>query len=249
MKSRYEAYMDGIALSSVDPSIYILNIQPSEAKQSIRTSKVAGRAGARVTRKEQDSTSVTVLFEIHEYDTAKRQLICQKDQKWAEGNILTVSDRPEQRLKCVCEQYPRANAREWTEPVSVVFTGYNPPYWEERIPTTVTTTSSASAYVPGNAPESLVSCVVTASASISTLTLTVGSKSIVLDGIGASANDVITVGYDANNVLFIKKNTTSILNKRTAGSADDLVAKCGEVNTFTTSANTSAVFTVRGCWR
>lgn len=248
MISRYEAFMDGQALSAIDPSVYVLDIQTGDAKRSIRTSKVAGRPGSRVVKKESDSTSVTILFEIHEYDTAKRQDVCRRVQKWANGVILTVSDRPEQQLRSVCESFPKANAKNWTEAVSMTFVGYNPPYWEEKNPTTVPVTSSSDAYVPGNAPESLVSCVATVTSSISSLTLTVGSKSIVLSGIGAVANDKIYIGYDENNILYIKKNTTSILDKRTGASADDLVAKCGSLNTFAVSTGATAVFTTRGCW-
>lgn len=248
MISRYEAYMDGIALSSIDPAIYVLDIQPGEVRQSVRTSQIARRAGARITDKRFESTSVSIVFEIHEYDTVKRQEICQKVQRWANGSILTVSDRPGQELKCVCEVYPKANAKTWTEPLTVGFTAYNPPYWQESIDTSLTVTSSTSVYIPGNAPESLVSAVVTVGASLSSATLAVGSKSIVLSGISASANDVIYVSYDEDYILSIKLNSTSILDKRTADSADDLVAKCGEYNTFSVSSNLSAVFSTKGCW-
>ena len=81
MISRYEAYMDGVALSSIDPSIYVLNLQPGDPVQNIVTRSVAGRPGARVTKRMQNSTSETVVFEIHEYDTVKRNEICQKVQK------------------------------------------------------------------------------------------------------------------------------------------------------------------------
>lgn len=247
MISRYEAYMDGIALSSLDPSIYVLNIQPGDNNPNIRTSKVAGRAGARVIKKSFESLPVTILFEIHEYDTVKRQAVCSKVKKWANGNTLSVSDRPGQKLRCVCEAYPKANAKEWTEAISMTFAGYNPPYWENENATIIKTTSSKKAYIPGNAPETLVSATVTVGASISSLTLTTGVKSLVLT-VSASQNDKIYVGYDENNILYIKKNSTSILGNRTGD--DDLTVPCGEFSTFSVTAdgNVSAVYEARGCW-
>ena len=247
MISRYEAFMDGVPLSSLDPSIYVLNIQPGNNNPNIRTSNISGRAGSRVIRKNFESVSVTILFEIHEYNTEKRQAVCSKVKKWANGKILSVSDRPGQQLRCVCESYPIANAREWTEAVSMTFTGYNPPYWENENATLVKTTSSKKAYIPGNAPETLVSAVVTVNSSISSLTLTTWVKSLVL-AVSAVQNDKIYVEYDENNILHIKKNSTSILDKRTGD--DDLTVPCGEFSSFSVTADgsVSAVFEARGCW-
>lgn len=251
MTSRYEAYMDGTALSTLDSSIYIHDIKYGEVRQNISTSKVAGRPGARVINKDVPSCSVTILFEIHKYGIADRQEVCQKVCKWANGSILTTNDRTGQELKCVCESYPSVSARDWTEQLSVTFAGYNPPYWQDSTPTTATmtgTSNSMSKYVPGSAPEALVSATITANASVSTITLAAGSKTMVLTGMGASTGDTITVGYDDNNILYIKKNGTSILNKRTG--ADDLSVECGKESTFAYAASdrVGVVFSVRGCW-
>lgn len=247
MISRYEAWVDGVALSSIDPSIYVLDIQPGENNPSIRTSKVAGRAGARVTKRVHESLSVNVIFEIHEYDTVKRQAVCNKVKAWANGKFLTVSDRPDQQLRCVCTNYPSANAKAWTEPLTIGFAGYNPPYWEDKKETVIKTTSSKSALVPGNAPETLVSATITVGASISSLTVQTGVKSLVL-AVSAVSGDKVYIGYDDNNILYIKKGTTSILDKRTGD--DDLSVPCGAFSEFSVAASGSvtAEFRLRGCW-
>lgn len=247
MISRYEAWIDGVALSSVDPSIYVLDIQPGGNNPGVRTNKVAGRAGARVTKKSFESLPVNILFEIHEYNTAKRQAVCDKIKSWANGKILTVSDRPDQQLRVVCENYPVATAKDWTSPLTVGFVGYNPPYWENRSETVIRTSSSKSAFMPGNAPETLVSATITVGASISSLTVTTGSKSLVLT-VSAVSGDKIYIGYDENNILYIKKNTTSILDKRTGD--DDLSVPCGVFSEFsvTASGSVTAEFRARGCW-
>lgn len=250
MISRYEAYMDGVALSSIDPSIYVLNLQPGDPVQNIVTRSVAGRPGARVTKRMQNSTSETVVFEIHEYDTVKRNEICRKIQKWADGKVLSVSDRPTQQMRCVCSSYPKVNAREWTESLAVSFVAYNPPYWEDKNETVIRTTSSKKALVPGNAPGALVSADITVGSSISSLTVTAGDKSIVLD-YSLSQGNVVHIGYDDNGILYIRKGSVSIIKHRTAASDDDLIVPCGEWSTFSVSStgSLSAVFRVRGCWR
>lgn len=251
MISRYEAYMDGEALSAVDSSIYVLDIQYGSPSYAIQTSKVSGRPGARVVKKESESTPVTILFEIHEYDTAKRQAVCQKVQKWANGKILAVSDRPNQQLRAVCQNFPVINAKAWTEPVSMTFIGFNPPYWEEKNQTLVKITGASGnkkAFVPGNAGKALVELTVKANASASGFTAAVAGHQLTVL-VQMATNDTVTISYDENMIQSIKKGNTSILDKRTG--ADDLLAVSGETNTFEISSDASvtATFAVRGCWR
>lgn len=250
MISRYEAYMDGTALSAIDPTIYVLDIEYPEIKKNIGRIKVAKKPGSRIIKEEAESTSVAITFEIHEYDIVKRRDICNKVQKWADGSILVVSDRPGQWLRCVCESYPTINARDWTSPVSMTFTAYNPPYWLDDMETSVTVVnSSQTAFVPGNAPRTFVSAEVTVLSAITSCELSVGDTTITLTGLSTAVNDKIRIGYDENNILFITQNGTSIMDKRTSGSADDLTAVCGAWNTFSAPSSCSTVFTMRGCWR
>ena len=251
MLGRYEAYMDDIALSSIDPSILVLNVEHTTPEMNIISANLANRHGAFITRKKTNSVGVTITFEIHEYDTVKRQAICQKVAKWADGVILKTSDRPGQRLRAMCRQYPVVNARDWTAAVTVGFTANALPFWEEENPVNVSftgTSGSSSVYVPGNADEALVEVSVTANAASAGFTVVVGSTQITItDTIAKDA--VVKIEYDDKLIQSIKKGTTSLLNKRTG--ADDLLAKSGEFNTFSYSAdaNVTVVFTVRGCWR
>ena len=244
--------MNGVALSAVDPSIRVLDIQPGEVKQTIRTNRVTGRPGARIEKAEVESVSVNVMFEIREYDTRKRQQICQKVQEWARSGTLTVSDRPNQKLRAVCEDFPTAGAKGWTDQLTIGFIGYNPPYWEETYRTVVEfdAAGSQSAFVPGNVPECLVSATVTAAAAITSITVGVNGKNIELTGLTVASGDKVYIGYDDNLILYIRHGSTSILDKRTAASVDDLKAECGKQNTFTVSAsgNVTAKMYARGCW-
>lgn len=252
MISRYEAYMDGTALSSIDPTIYVLDIQPADPSPKYTLSGVARRDGSVIENTYYEKAAVAVEFEIHEPDPAKRELTCQKIRKWAKKGILQVSTKPGQRLDCVCESFPVANAHTWTEPIQMSFAGYNPPYWEELNPTTVTLSGesdSGSVYVPGNADKAFVWADVACTNAITEITLTVGNTSMKLTGLSTEADDHIYVGY-SKGYLYIKKNTVSIMDKRTAASSDDLIADCGVISSFSfsASASVSVTFKVRGCW-
>lgn len=253
MISRYEAFMDGVALSSIDPSICVLDIRPGDIAPQFTLKNVAGRNGAIIAKETYAKATVEIDFEIHEYDTRKRQQICQKVQRWAEGKVLKTSDRPGQLLHSVCEKYPVVTARDWTSPVSVVFSGYAPPFWEDENPVTVTlsgTSGNTSKYVPGNAENTLVRVTLTASASISSFSVTVDGKTLSFSGLSLSSGDTVTIDYDDYLFLRIRKGNSSIMDKRSANSADELKATCGKFNTFsfTSSGSASVTFYANGWW-
>lgn len=252
--NRYEAYMDGESLSSIDPKICLLDIQYSQVSPNISTFKVNRRHGALISRTSFNECSVTILFEIHEYNTRKRINILQNIQRWARGTILTVSDRPGQRLRCVCKDFPTLNTKGWTDSISITFVAYQLPFWEEANATTFTmsgTSGESSVYVPGNAPESLVSASLTCSSgTLSTATLTVNGKSMVLSELAAATPSTVVISYDDDMILHIRHNNVDALGYRTPASVDDLLAVPGKFNTFAFSADQSIslTYTVRGLW-
>ena len=250
MTSRYEAYIDGTSLSSLDSSILVLDIQPGDIAPQYRSVRRAKRPGMIITDSYIDKASVNILFEIHKYSTSARLEVCQKVQKWANGAVLKTNDRPTQQLNVVCESYPAPNAKNWTEPLTVAFAGYNPPYWEDITATTVNvTTTSQTVSVPGNAPETLVSAVASVQASATTITFTVDGKSITVNNLETDSGDTITLGYD-DGILYIRQGTVSILDHVTTSSADVLKTRCGADNTFAISSDgvVTCAYTLRGCW-
>lgn len=249
MTSRYEAYMDGTSLSSVDSSIYLLDIRPEVPSPQYKKYRMAMMDGMIVRDPYYERSGVNITFEIHKYGIADRMEVCQKVQKWANGSILTTNDRTNQQLHAVCEAFPVANAKNWTEPLTITFGGYRPPFWEDSTATTKTLSpeSSVSATIPGNVSESLVSAVVTAAASISSLAFTVGGKTINLSGLSLSSGDEVSLTYN-NGILSIKKGNTSLLDKMTGD--DYLSVKCGtdQLLYFDASGDASCVYSYRGCW-
>lgn len=259
MIGRYEAYMNETALSAIDNSIVITDINYKAAKIQRKTNKVYNRVGSRIVKTNVETNSVSISFMIRELDTIKRQQICQKIAQWAlQDGYLRTSDKPWQRLKCVCEEPPIIESTlQWTDTVTITFTAYNPPYWEEINPTTVTlggtngaTSGSANVFVPGDARDTLVSATITAKASVSSFSVTANGKTFSLSGLSLSSGDVVTIDYDSDLNLRIRNGSTSLMNKRSAASADDLTVDCGKSNSFsfTSSATAVVVFRVRGWW-
>lgn len=255
MISRYEAYMDGVAMSSLSPNLLIRDINHGTSKVSRDTVTLVRRDGSIMVDKTLSAAQVKISFQLREYSIAERQKVCQEVARWAQGAILETNDRPGQRLHVYCDDFPViGSALKWLNDLSVTFTAYNYAHWEEKtaVSTTLTGTSGTSTlFVPGNAGKALVTATITPSSdTVDDITLTVGDTSIALVGCGATSSKPVTISYDDMGLIRIRKKNTSIMNKRTAASSDDLLAVCWAVNTFsfTASAAVSVVFSVRGCW-
>lgn len=250
MISRYKATMDGVLLNSIHEMLQVLDIRYETSEMQRNMARRASGSGVYATNPYRQSTSVTIDFELHIYDTRERQRVCQQVIQWARGSVLQTSDRPGQRLHVVCDGYPAIeSALRWTDPLSVTFTAYALPYWEEEFPATATlTNASGTLFVPGNVSEqgAKVDAEITANAALTALTLAVGSNSITLSGISVPKNGKIIVSHDENGHLSIKYGNTSLLNKRTG--SDDLLAENGKTSTVRVSGNAACKFSVRGLW-
>lgn len=253
MRSRYEAFLNDIALSSISADLQVLDI--SYAVPSIKnvTYTVAKRDGQRVARRYTDQASVTITFELHIYDTVKRQAACQNVAAWAaKGGVLRTSDRMGQQLTCICTTMPTiTSAMRWNDALAVTFTAFPYPYWQAITPSTLTltgTTNEGTLYVAGSAESAYVEAQITANAQLSTIALTAGDRTLTLSGLSIPQGGVIRLYYDADGIQHITYGNVSLLNKRTG--ADDLTAKCGEYNamSYTANAAVECVFIAKGAW-
>ena len=252
-----EACMNGIPLSGLHDGIYIADITHKPAELKINTERIAGREGDRILQKSWSKAETTISFYLIGNSMQERQAACQQIAEWAKKGTLETSDRPGQRLCCICAQAPTlGGAMQRLRTIEIRFTAYELPFWEETIPTKVTmtgTSGSKSVFIPGNAEGALVEAKASVeSGSLTAITLTAGSTSMAFTG-GPLANDSnpMEITYDDQLIQSIKRGNTSLIDKRTAASADDLLAKCGAINAFTFSgANVSATveFSVRGLW-
>jgi len=253
MISRYDASLNGVSISSINPAIVVTDIQYAEAGRKHQTYSLANMDGGQIYQSTKEKASVTILFMIRAYDVAERQRICRDIGRWAQmGGELKCNDREGQKLVCVCDAKPYiSSAMRWTDNLPVTFTAYEIPYWQEVSISSLSLSGangSGTLFVPGDAPETLVETTITASAALSSVSLTVNGKTMTLSELSIASGESIVVSYDEHGILSIKTGTTSLLNKRTG--ADDLRAVCGEKNSvsFTASASCTVVFRARGRW-
>ena len=257
MMSRYEVYLNNVALRDIDPRIIILDVAYGEADLQRKESRIAHRDGQFLGELYRAGCTVTVTFQLRIYDVSDRQSACQEIVKWAmKGGKLEINDRPEQMLECVCQEPPNiGSAMKWLDTLSVTFRARSYPFWQDSVPSILSSTGTAQSglkmRLKGVAPKAYVS--VTAkpvSGELTSLTVSVNDSTITVQGISVSSGGTFEIGYDEDMILYIKSGSTSYLDKRTAASSDDLVAKCGEENSFSFSANTSVqiTFSGRGAW-
>ena len=253
MISRYEVILGGMALSAISPHIVILDVQHPPASIRNGTYSLAKRQGAHVYRRYIESTSVTVSFMIRAYDIRERQAILQQVVRWAKnGGVLQTSDREGQQLRCICEQYPSVSSvRNWTDPLQITFAAHALPFWQEVLPATLSltgTSGSGNLYVPGDADDAFVEATITANAALSSLSLTAGDTSISLTGLSIASGGTVVIAYDQDMIQSIRTGSTSLLSKRTGN--DDLTVPSGEISafSFTSDANCTVAFSVRGLW-
>lgn len=253
MNSRFDVLLNDVSLRSVHDGICITDISYPSVPPEVSVAQFAGRDGGYVVGKRKSQSTVTVSFEIHLYDTKERQSVCQQIISWAKGGgKLQTSDRVDQYLQCVCTRFPSVeSALKWTDAMTIEFTAYAVPYWQDLYATETTLTgaeATGAVFVPGNA-ETVSNVEITASNAITALTVGFGSTSITLSGLTVAQGDVITFSHDENGILSIKQGATSLLNKRTASSSDDLKADCGNIPvSVTASASVTAKFSAKGVW-
>ena len=254
MRTRYLVALDGVELSAIAPEIIVTDITHSAPVREVRTSDIAGRNGKLYTRTITSSTGVIVSFEIHTPDVRRRAAIMEDVQRWAmPGGVLTTSDRPDRVLRVVCESLPTiGSAQKWTGSCSIGFVAYAVPFWEDEAPRRVSITGngSKSLFVPGFAASASVEATVknTGSGAISTVTLTSGDTSMTFAGLALGAGQTMTIAHDARGLLTARVSGTSVLDKRTAASNDELELEPGKnaALSVTTNGTSSTTFEVRG---
>lgn len=252
MRSRHDVYLNGIALSSIHPALIVLDIQYPITSVNSTTATLAQRDGSTLLTQRRAAARVDITFELHIYSTVERQQACAQVVAWAmAGGLLTTSDRPGQQLRVKCLTAPSiTSASKWTQSLTVSFTAYERPYWEEinQVSLTLTGTSNqGTLYVPGNAGQTVLEVTVKPASTMANITLT-ADTTMTLTGVAAAAASPLVIDYDERMIQRIKRGTVSVLDKRTG--ADDLLVTCGQYNTisYSASANVNAVFLARGVW-
>lgn len=254
MRTRYIVALNGVELSSLAPEIIVTDIVHSAPVRELKASKIAGRNGQIYTRTVTSSVSMTVYFEIHTPDVRRRASIMEDVQRWAmTGGVLTVGDRPDRRLRVLCESLPSVGSvLKWTGASSIGFVAYSVSFWEDEFPRRLKITGNGrkSMLVPGFAAPACVEVAVknTGSGEITSVKLTAGETFMQFEGLSLSSGQTMTVAHDERGLLTARIGETSVLAKRTAASSDELELEPGTTSSLSVSMDgtSSTAFEVRG---
>ena len=254
MISRYRASLNGVQLDSLHSDLLILDIGYSGTMVSITPEQIANQDGYDYKNPYFEKQTVTITFELHIYDVKKRNEAMQKVSAWAQsGGTLTTNDREGQHLEAVrCEQFPALeSARNWTDPLTLVFATTYIPYWVADNETTITLSGISTVGIlrpSGNTGSALVSVDVTANAGTSSFQIVVGNTNIRLTGLALGAGQKLVIDYTKGRYLRIMENGRSAMHKMHPASSDNLRAVCGANNIVTIRANNrvTAVISAKG---
>lgn len=229
MRGRYECWLDGQGLTAIDESIILLDISEHSPRLTCITEANASYDGQRLLRQTRQSLTVTITFEVHEYDTVRRSRIIDQVCAWASGQVLTVSYRQDQQLHVACTSFPCVgSALRWTEKLTLALTAFALPYWESSRPTAAALAACKSGAVhlrpAGTAESCFLSGEVTGEGILTnTLRISCNGKHFFFTQLGLAHGETLAFGYDEQMLLFFRKGSASVLSKRTPDSADDLI--------------------------
>lgn len=253
----------GLDPRDIDPCLILTDVIEHPPELDRRTLTLLGRDGARVTKTRLRALSVSARFELHEPDPARRRHLCRELARWAvPGGLLTLGDRPGQRLRVTCDAPPvTGSTLGWTQPVTVRFTAWEAPWWEDE--TAVTAASAAPAASgtltlrpTGDLPTPLEATVRNASGAVlDAVTLSCGGQAMTLTGLGMAPGETLTLDHDdrALTRLVIRAAdgvTRSALPLRTAESADEILLaprQSSEIR-YAAGGPVTASVTARGRW-
>lgn len=255
MLLRFDATMNGQSISQIDPALTLRDIIELDADVDKQYAPRAIHPGTRISARVRRSTTVRLVYIVRERDVAARTAIINKLADWAgEGGWLTISTRPDMRLRVEADQSPRVDsALKWTQDLTLDLTAYSRPYWEDMFPVQSVITEKGVIRPRGTYPIAYVQADITntGSGALTTCEVTCGDTKITLNDLVVAPGEHVTISYDDDDILHITAGGFTALDKRTAASHDDLVAMTRVDNTISVSCDqpVCAVFYARGRYR
>lgn len=265
MLQLFDAVLDGDTLSLIAPEIVVTDIEEAAAQMETKTVPLAMGDGLLRTHNRRKSLTVRIRCAICTQDVARRAAVRDLVAAWAcRGGVLRINTRPDKHLHVVCDTAPnQGSGMRWTNEIEINLVAYAVPFWENDTETALTVTTAAesgeyrfsgSIRPTGTAQTAPVCFEGTANAALDRLKITAGETFFDLASIGANSGDKIAVGYGADGLLYIRKEsggeTVSLLPMRTPESSDDLLAKPGAVNQVSVVADAAITGKIkcRGRW-
>lgn len=238
MADRLYCALNGTTLRDLDARIHLLDVEElAPAVRMVTASRIGG--GLHLLRRQREQLSLRVRFLIEEYDIAARHQLLHLVAAWAEaGGVLTLHEDGKRVLRVVCTQYPTMSTLNWLETLSLVFTAFSCPYWEDAAETSFLMPNTS------DAPETPLNLLIRniGDTAITTLTVSAAGK-ISFQGLTLAPGAAIRIHHDAGVFaaeMVSDDSTVSILPYRTPESADDLLLRPGVLNEIRVEAGSAA---------
>ena len=256
MIGRYRVTLATVQLDSLDDDLLILDVKYPPPKIERQRVTAADLDGYEIDSENVVERTVQITFELHIYDTERRNEVCRKVNAWAnKGGNLRVSDRWDHFLNVVCDQPAEIpSVKNWTAPITIGFITTGNPYWqsvEEKSTTLAGKSAKGILKLDGDKGSVPVSVTATAEKPVTSFKAVVGDTQITLTGLTVAAGQKIVIDYLKGRYLRIRANGKSVMARMNAASSDRLMAPCG-TNTqvsFTANDRMTVAFSARGVWR
>lgn len=255
MRNLMTCALGGIGLLDVDERVYIDDIE-EEISISQDTAKRPGYGQFPLNAPRRDSLIVTITFMVKERDRTARASVIQTVRGWAKEGWLTLNIRPNQQLYVFCTKLPETKTFEWTERMEIQFTAYGEAYWQEIVPVSVNAASAVSSDTRTIMPNGTQDCFLEAeikpsSGTLTSVSIAVGTQTLALSGLSVTKTAPLQIYYDALHLLHIESGGSSLLSKRSAASADDIILAAGQANTVILTFSRACTYTIkaRGLYR
>lgn len=253
-----KVWLNDEALHNIDSSILVQSITESEPEVNLPlTTRMYG--GSLAGAEARKSLEVSIDFVIVQRDPRVRSGIIQKIRAWASSEgLLALSTHPDQQLRVRCTQYPMESTK-WLDSLTVVFTAYAVPWWEDaytNITEGKTSGNSEVELMASGTTRSPMDVTITndGSNTCNSVTITTRDGSFELRSLGLAPNEVLTIGHDTKGLMYIQIASASgvvrsAYDKRTKDSMDEIwMYPSGNTVRIATDTQIKYQFTTRGRW-
>ena len=252
MKRKTDAILNDVNLISVNNKIIAVRVLENAVQDELVTESNHALPGQAITGQKRPQLTVSVFAKIKElYDMQSRMAVIDQINTWAaKGGMLKLSYKPGKQLPVkLVKPASAGDIRQYNNEIELLFASNGFAYWQDVSPAAYALSEGAgSVAVPGNAPTTVDATVICRS-SITTLTLALADSEIVLNGIGASSGDVISITHDAYGRMSIKNGGESLYPYLSEASDDCLIVPHGVQSYAVASSGTVEVLLyIKGRW-
>lgn len=254
MRTDITCALNGVSLHELDSRIYVEEIK-EDPNDTMETVSRAGYGIFPLTSPERDSLVIKVTGYVKERDRTAREAVYQKILGWCTKGWFTKNTRPGQRIYVYCTKPPGTETYKSAR-LEIEFTAYGEAYWQDITPVQVKVTSAVSSASASITPGGTQDCFLEAeiapsSGTLTSVTITVGSQTLALSGLSVTKTAPLKIYYDELHILHIESGSSSLLSKRSAESADDIILVHGQSNTVSLTFSRACTYTIkaRGLWK